>query len=132
SKDVYFEDADALDSTHRRECARKIAIGLATGMGGGVVPSPIAIGRLAQVELEDKTRFVAAKSRGVLGRALVTAGETGGRDVSRLAIRAADAVKEPRSLFDRDTHDGPRNRRQHRDLQRRQRSPAQPASLLRA
>src|SRR5262245_53365495 len=54
--------------------------------------------------------------------------EIGGRNVSRLALWSVGADETPRLYFCLRAHAGPRHRREHGDLQRRQRLSVQTAA----
>src|SRR5262249_40412540 len=85
-----------------------------------------------QPQLENQTRSAATQRRRVSGRAALTTKKTGGRNVSRPALRLANAAQTQELHGDRDSHAQPGRRREYGDLQHRQRRVAATSAFRRA
>src|SRR5262245_64599311 len=86
-------------------------------MGSGIGLPRGAASALGQVELGRQTRTAAARPGRILGCAVAATTETGGRDVSRLAVWRADAANTARLHFDCCRHAGARHWRERIALQ---------------
>src|SRR5262245_36839973 len=86
---------------------------------------------MGQARLAKQTRTVVAEPGRILGCALVATSTIGGRHVSRLTFRFANAVEKSRIYYGRRRHAGAGDWREYCHFQRRQCADIAPAALSR-